>query len=276
MNEARKREIAGAYTRAAPGYVENPAFHRFGRRLAELAGIQPGARVLDVACGRGAVLFPAAELAGPGGQVVGIDLSEGMVGATAAEVERRGLRHVAVRLMDAENLALPDASFDRVLGGVGIFFLPDPRRGLAEFRRVLAPGGRVALSTWGEGDPRWQWRFDLIRKYRPPEPAQDDSPEPAPDFHTPEGLRAFVTAGGFEDPRVLSDETELFFPSPEAWWASQWTHGSRMILEKIEAFGGPAALERFRAEAFAHLATIREPRGYPSREVALFTLATRP
>src|SRR5688500_2176491 len=83
-----------------------------GRRLVEGVGVSAGDAVLDVATGRGAVLFPAAERVGPGGSVVGIDLAVGMVERTRAEIERRGVANASVRQMDAERLDFADGSFD--------------------------------------------------------------------------------------------------------------------------------------------------------------------
>ena len=113
----------------------------------EVANINAGAHVLDIASGRGAVLFPAAERVGAGGEVVGIDLAEAMAHATSEEAASRGLK-ARVNVMDAEELTFPDESFDCVTCGFGIMFFPDQDRGLAQMRRVLKSGGCLAISTW--------------------------------------------------------------------------------------------------------------------------------
>ena len=88
--------------------------------------------MLDVACGRGAVLEPAAGLVGQRGHVVGIDLSPEMVRAAGERVATAGLE-AETSAMDAEHLDLPDQSFDVVLCAFGVFFLPAPDRAMAEF-----------------------------------------------------------------------------------------------------------------------------------------------
>ena len=144
--EARKAQTRMQFNKAAADYDAGPGcFAHFGRRLATVANVAPGQRVLDVASGREAVLFPSAESVGPTGEVAGIDLADEMVGATNEEAGRRGLS-ARVRVMDAEHLDFPDALFDRVLCGFGIMFFPDQPRALGEFRRVLKPGGRLGLS----------------------------------------------------------------------------------------------------------------------------------
>ena len=145
----RKAQTRAVFDQIVPDYdAGGPGcFATFGRRLVAEVGIAPGQRVLDVATGRGAALFPAAEAVGPTGAVTGIDLSEGMVRATREEAARRGVTAEVV-VGDAEALDFPDATFDRVLCGFGLMFLPQVALALAEFRRVLRPGGRLGVSTW--------------------------------------------------------------------------------------------------------------------------------
>lgn len=118
-------------------------------RLLELAALQPGERVLDVACGTGLVTFPAAGRVGPTGRVVATDISQRMVESTAEEAERRGMRHVQSTRMGAEALEFADATFDAVLCGLGLMYVPEVATALNEMRRVLAPGGRAVAAVWG-------------------------------------------------------------------------------------------------------------------------------
>ncbi len=144
----RKAQARMLFNGLAAGYDAGLGnFAYFGRRLVDYVGVRPGDRVLDVATGRGAVLFPAAERVGDSGEVVGIDLAEQMIEATATEATRRGVA-AQVRVMDAEALEFPDSTFDRVLCGFGIMFFPELGRALGEFRGVLTPGGRLGVPTW--------------------------------------------------------------------------------------------------------------------------------
>ena len=114
------------------------------------AALRPGERVLDVACGTGLVSLAAAEAVGPAGQVLGTDLSQRMVDAARQRAARRGLRQLVFQRMDAEQLALPEAGFDVALCALGLMYVPEPDQALRELRRVLRPGGRLALAVWGE------------------------------------------------------------------------------------------------------------------------------
>ena len=124
--------------------------------LLAAAGLRRGERVLDVACGTGLVSFAAAHAVGLTGQVLGVDLSEGMVDAARLRAARREVLNATFIRMDAEALALPDKSFDVALCALGLMYVPDPDQSLREMRRVLKPGGRLVVAVWGER-PRCGW-----------------------------------------------------------------------------------------------------------------------
>ena len=109
-----------------------------------------GEHVLDVACGTGVASEVVADAVGAKGGVLGVDISQAMVDAAAARAKAQGLVNLRFARMDAERLDLADASFDLVLCALGLMYLPDPAAGLREMRRVLRPGGRVAVAVWGE------------------------------------------------------------------------------------------------------------------------------
>lgn len=118
-------------------------------RLLELAALEPGEEVLDVACGTGLVSFPVAEAVGTEGRIVATDLSEEMVRLVRQEGDRRGLEWLEAERAGAERLPFDDASFDVVLCSLGLMYVPDPPVALAEAFRVLRPGGRFVAAVWG-------------------------------------------------------------------------------------------------------------------------------
>jgi ubiquinone/menaquinone biosynthesis C-methylase UbiE len=118
--------------------------------LLALASPAAGERVLDIACGTGLVSFEATQAVGQTGHVLGIDLSERMVDAAKRRAREMKLSNCSFSRMDAETLALPDASFDVALCALGLMYMPDPEQALREMCRVLRPGGRVSLAVWGE------------------------------------------------------------------------------------------------------------------------------
>jgi len=278
-----KQEVAGVFGRAAPTYdrVGPRFFSHFGQRLVELARIPSGADVLDVATGRGAVLLPAAKAVGPHGRATGTDLSEGMVQETAGEISRLGLEHVRVCQMDAEHLKLPDESFDCVLCGFAVFFFPRVERALAEMRRVLRPGGRIALTTWETSfEEEWKWFHELVKAHLPPEAETEQTPEsrslPSPELDKPGGLERVMKAAGFTDVHVVSEVAEFVYPSDEVWWSSLWSHGARETVEAVEQATGSEGLERFGLAVFDKLRTIKQTDGIHQLFPVLFTLASKP
>ena len=131
--------------------------------LLAMAALRSGEQVLDVACGTGLVAFAAAEAVGPQGQVLGVDLSGQMVDAARRRAEERRLSNVGFQRMDAETLALPDASVDVALCALGLMYLPDPERAVGEMRRVLRPAGRLVAAVWGERSRcAWSALFPIV------------------------------------------------------------------------------------------------------------------
>lgn len=112
-------------------------------RVADAAGIRPGHRVLDVACGTGVLARAAASRAGPGGAVTGLDLDPGMLA-----VARRLSPTLRWQQGAAETLPFSDQSFEAVVSQFGLMFASDPAVALREMMRVLVPGGRLAVAVW--------------------------------------------------------------------------------------------------------------------------------
>ncbi|HZT14735.1 MAG TPA: class I SAM-dependent methyltransferase [Gaiellaceae bacterium] len=156
---------AGAYkeTTRAQWQEAAEAWHRwdpvFDRWLGpatelmlDLAGVASGRRVLDVAAGSGGQTIMAARRVGPSGAVLATDLSERILREAEQAARDAGLANVAARVMDGERLEAEDGSFDAVVTRLGLMYLPDKRRALAEARRVLRPGGRYAALVFSEPD----------------------------------------------------------------------------------------------------------------------------
>jgi ubiquinone/menaquinone biosynthesis C-methylase UbiE len=108
-----------------------------------MAGVVPGARVLDVAAGAGDQTLDIAERVGSAGAVVATDLSPGIVALARDRAQRAGFEHVQCRVADGEDLQVEAASFDAAVCRLGLMLFPNPVRGLREMHRALRPDGRV-------------------------------------------------------------------------------------------------------------------------------------
>src|SRR6202165_1436962 len=225
--EARKAQTRAIFDRLAPEYdaVGPGCFAYFGRRLVQEVGIQPGQRVLDVARGRGSVLFAAAEQVGPTGTVVGIDLAEGMVRATNDEASRRGLA-APVRVMDAERIDFPAATFSRGPCGFGLMFFPHLDRALSEFRRVLEPGGRIGISTWqvSQADDV-RVVLDDLGLGGPGEPGW---------ITDPDELAGLLKRAELSDVKVTIDSKTFRYADLDEYWQTARGTGQRRRLDALQ------------------------------------------
>ncbi|GAB3735378.1 methyltransferase domain-containing protein [Amycolatopsis oliviviridis] len=245
-------------------------FGVFAKELLDRVGLVPGERVLDVGCGRGAVLFPAAELVGPDGSVLGIDLSAEMIERTAKDIEDRGT-HVSVSLMDAQEPTLPEASFDALLASFVVFFLPDPVAALRSWHRLLRPGGRIGVTTFGADDPRWAAVREVFKPFVPPELAWTLAIR-AGLFSSVEGFGQAVESAGFTG--VTSEERvcPVKFADPGHWIDWSWSQGQRMFWELVPE----DRLDAVRRAVLAELEPLREPDGsVVLAQTVRYTLARR-
>ena len=264
-SQDKKDTLRGVFTRSASSYDRIRYFPIFGEWLVEMAQIPEGARILDVACGRGAVLFPAAARVGPGGHVLGIDLADGMARETQREIERRGLKQAEARQMDAELLTFPDSSFDFVLCGFSLQFFPHLAQALSEFRRVLKPGGRIVVTTWGEDDERWDWDADLRKAHGAVAKLGSQS------LDTPEEIQRWFSQAGFKDIQISTKEVDMIYLDEEEWWNVEWSISGRAGLEKLS----PEALEQYKSEAFEKAQAQKQADGFHYRLKAFCTTANK-
>ena len=178
-------------------------------RMADLAGIDAGQRVLDVGCGPGALTAELVARVGPD-SVAAVDPSESFVAAARARHRDVDVRHAA-----AEALPHPDDSFDAALAQLVVHFMTDPVAGLREMRRVTRPGGVVAACVWDYGGGRYPlWPFWEVVQQVDPSAVTESGLAGAGQRHL---VELFRTAG-------LGDVTESelavrrSFGSVEEWW----------------------------------------------------------
>jgi len=132
-------------------------------KLLEMAKLERGEKIIDVACGTGLVSFPAAEKVGERGFVLGTDISDRMIEICMALLNEKNYRNMQFKRMDAEQLDAPDEDYDAALCALGLMYVPDPLKALKEMFRVIKPGGRVVAAVWGRRDHcGWADIFEII------------------------------------------------------------------------------------------------------------------
>jgi SAM-dependent methyltransferase len=188
-----------SWEEAAPGWVRRQELLRelgapVSRWMVDALPLTPGQRVLELAAGLGETGMLAAELVAPTGGVIVSDQAEAMLEGARARAAALSLSNVEFQVLNAEWIDLPVASVDAVLCRWGYMLMADPAVALGETRRVLRPGGRLALAVWDsiEHNP---WALLPARELseRGLGTAQEDDQEP----HPPEGASSHPRPGPF-------------------------------------------------------------------------------
>ncbi|HTN93886.1 MAG TPA: class I SAM-dependent methyltransferase [Gallionella sp.] len=244
------------------------------RQMLDLACIEPGQRVLDIAAGAGEPAVSAAARVGADGYVLATDISEGIVELARQVAHEHGLKQIETRVMDGEKLDLPDASFDAVVCRLGLMYMPHPVTALREWRRVLKPGGRVAVIVFSTPD-RNPWGAvpaSIIRQRAqlpPPVPWQ-----PGPfSLGAPGTLEDIFREAGFASPEVRA------VPVPH-----RAASAAEYVCVTREAFGGFNAMmaqlpsqerESVWNEIEVSLHSFESPGGFEAPGEALVGVATK-
>ncbi|XSG86488.1 MAG: class I SAM-dependent methyltransferase [Methylohalobius sp. ZOD2] len=230
-----KTKAAMAYN-AAADHFDHPVssfWHRFGRRTVERLDLRAGERVLDVCCGSGGSALPAANKVGVDGAVVAVDLAGRLVDLARAKAEDQRLTNIEFRVDDMLALGYSDHSFEAVVCVFGIFFVPDMSEAVKELWRMVKPGGRLAITSWGPNlfEPAngafWEAiaieRPDLHRAFNPWDRISE-----------PDGLRQMLAEAGIHEVDILAESGKHSLNEPEDWWKIAMGSGYRGTLEQLD------------------------------------------
>lgn len=225
---------ASTYNAAADAFDDpaNTFWAHFGRETVERLALRPGQRVLDVCCGSGASAIPAAQIVGPGGAVVGVDLAERLLALGRAKAEALGLRQIEFRSGDMLDLRLAPGSFDAVVCVFGVFFVPDIASGVRSLWDNVRPGGKLAITTWGPRflEPANTAFWESIREVRPD---LYKGFNPWDRICDPASLGQVLREGGVAEAEVVAESGAHAITSPEAWWAAILGTGYRGTIEQL-------------------------------------------
>ncbi|MCG6573975.1 class I SAM-dependent methyltransferase [Pseudomonas sp. AF32] len=181
----------------------------FGQAAIEAAAPAAGERVLDVGCGAGASSLALAARVGARGQVLGVDISEPLIGRARALAPQD--RPVLFQVADASSAELPEGAFDILFSRFGVMFFDDPTAAFAHMRRALRPGGRVAFVCWrGVAENDWVRLPMVAIKDIVPLPAPPGPEAPGPfSFGDPGRVARILTAAGFTDITIAPFEASI-------------------------------------------------------------------
>ncbi|MEZ5292779.1 MAG: methyltransferase domain-containing protein [Vicinamibacterales bacterium] len=261
--------VVTTYSSAADHFDALPFWHHFGRATVRLAGLAPGARVVDLFCGTGGSAIPAAEAAGPTGSVLGVDATPALIEIARARAAAAGLAHARFEVADVVTLDLPAASLDAAISVFGLFFLDDMAGMLRRAWSWLAPGGALVTTAWSEVvlSPGEDYFWEEVHREQPALDHISTSSRLSP----PGALEALYAEAGLPAPVVTEESWRMPLASPVAFWPVILGTSNRGVLEALPADAQDrvkrAVLSRLAAERVdgldmvARVAVARKGRG---------------
>jgi len=262
---AFRRESADRWASVAGGWAANRATFQaavmpVSAWMVEAVEPQPGQRVLELAAGPADTGLMAAELIRPGGTLICTDVAEEMLDTARARAAELGLEDgVEFTVMDAEWIDLPTADIDAVLCRFGYMLLADPLTALGETRRVLRPGGRVALATWTDREDN-PWLAVPGEELARMTGQESDPSAPGPfSLADPEALEDALGRAGFVETTIEQLDLTFAHEDLDAWWDVELdlSPGLRAGVTELD----PAQRDELRDAIDARLAEYVAPDG---------------
>lgn len=266
-------QVAQVFDLAAPDY-DGPALRFFpfcADRLVARLNPAAGEKILDVATGTGAVALAAAQAVGPTGRVIGIDLAEGMLAQLQRKLDKFGVAHVDLHVMDAAALEFRGDYFHHTLCSFGLFFVRDMAAALKEWVRVTRPGGKVMFTTFGLAafEPM---KWLLLERLQREGADAGAAAQAAGRLAEADDCRALLAAAGLDGITVETAQLGYHLRNADEWWEIVRGSGFRGLVEKLP----PPRREALRAAHVAEIAPLVTDKGLWLNVETIFAAGTKP
>lgn len=223
-------------------------FTQFGKRLIDKMPLVPGAHLLDVATGKGAVLLPSARRLGPQGKAIGIDLSEKILQEAQRVGREEGLTNIELRKMDAEYIEFSDQTFDFVTCAFALNLFPNQEAALREMYRVCKTGGFIGVATFDRTTPPFSPGLQVLMQQLTAYKVEMMRPQPL--AYTPQELEALLGRPGFSSIQTYNETNDIVYGNLEDLWAFILTvPGTRVPIMNMNE----ETRAKFKDEYFAKL-----------------------
>ncbi len=270
INDAEqfKQRVKATFDLVASGY-DNPSQRYFpfcADRMIHKLNLKPGEKVLDIATGTGMAAIAAAQRIRPEGRVHGIDIAENMISKAQFNASKHGLDNVDFHLMDASNLEFRSNYFDVITCAFGLFFLPDMSAALAQWLRVLKPGGRLILTSFTR--QAFQPFTDLFRT----RVEQMGISFPVASWQRlaePALCQQVLSQAGFTAVTCDVEQMGYHLQSENDWWEILWNSGFRGIVNQLST----AQQAQIRVDHLAEIARLKTDKGLWLNVEVIFTQA---
>lgn len=278
--QAFKAAMRDQWDRSAQGWNNHAApigawLARATDAMLEMAGVGPGARVLDVAAGSGEQTLTIADRVGPSGFVLATDLSPAIVALAQANAQRAGHSHVQVQVADGEQIGVEAASFDAVVSRLGVMFFPNPLQGLVEMRNALRPGGGVCTMVFAapERNPCITILMSTAMKHAGLPPRDPYQPGGLLSLGKPGLVDSLFTQAGLLDVATTSIDAPFKMPSVRHY--IDFIRSSASPVLQILARLEPAAADSAWAEIEQRLSAFNTATGWEGPNELLLTAGRR-
>ncbi len=261
LSEYKQRIVTDFNSRSN---YDNQWRDRFANRLVEIANLESGQKVLDIATGTGIVAIASAKIVGNEGKVIGVDISSGMLKQAQSKIDAEGLPNVELIETDADNLSFPDNSFDAILCSSAIVYLTDIPAALRSWYRFLKPEGIVAFSCFAETS------MTISVLYRAKLQAYGVIvPNPNEILGTPEKCLEMLQKAGFKDIEIQTEQFGFYLSEAQrAWQGNSNSACGYQVFQLAQE-----EIAQLKAEYLTELEALATDKGIWNDALAFFVVA---